>query len=363
MSEPAEGGGRGPFWTRRKIKAGVAIVVVIAVGSLLATSRGCRPPSRAGRSSVQDPENVAAQRTKRFDAAWDALQRPEAFDGMFGTDEEIGQDIDWLNQWLAAQKPLADWQVDPMTAPTAKSLASFVNFVKPVDAALARPREVLELKDIVRHFVVPAAQLEKLAERHSLAEFDQLARHYDDSLKQIDDIARKIADSLRESNDSNQNPTGVGVQPGARSGDVESQLSLYETQFLDQFSRRVGTSAASQATFRQLYAVAQQLDHPSRLRDPRSLAALARAIEDLAAKHGRKEIEDLVKQYEDVVGRYAATFTKSRLSTELRFILDEMGSTANMKDLAEWKGLEQVVGEAAERLRIAARRTNRAEPA
>ena len=103
---------------------------------------------------------------------------------MFGADEEMGQDIDRLNQWLATQKPLADWHVDPMVAPTAKSLAGFVNLVKPVNAAMARPRDVLELKDIVRHFEIPAAQLEKLAQRRSLAELDRIAHRYDDAIKQ-----------------------------------------------------------------------------------------------------------------------------------------------------------------------------------
>ena len=283
---------------------------------------------------------------------------------MFGADDQIGQEMDQLNQWLSTQKPPADWQVDPLVAPLAKSLASFVEYVKPVDAALSGPRNVLELKDIVRHFVAPAARLEKLAQKQSLAQLDQLARQYADSLKQIDDIARKAGDYLREARESGRDPASVKARSGAGASDVEEELRHYETaRFGREFNRRV-TNPAKQATFNQLCDIARQLDYSGRLREPRSLAALAQALEEFAAKHDRKEAETLVGQYEEVVSlvsRDAEGWTKTRLSAELRFILDEFNNAGRMKDLAEWKTLEQGVGEVAERLKIAARRTGRVE--
>jgi hypothetical protein len=361
VNDPAQTDRRQSFWNRRNIQIGVAVLVVLVVGALLATSRGCRRSSRVSKGAAQDtPEKEAAQRNELFDAAWSGLQRPEVFDGMFGTDEELAGAMDRLDQWLQAQKPLDDWREDPLVASLTKPLGSFVQYVGPVDAALTQPGYVLELKDVARRFEGPAARLESLGQRRSLQELDQLARQHDDALKEVDKVAREAADALRESRESDRDPARVGSRAVAGPGDTESDLRRYEAQFLDKLFGRM-RDPSRQATFNQLYEIARQFDYPGRLGDAKSLATFAQSLEDLTAKHDRKEVEALVAQYEDVVGRYAVLGNKTRLSAQLRFIVGELDNAGRMKDLAEWKALDQVVGEAAERLKIAAKRTGRGE--
>lgn len=384
MNDHGQTDDRPPFWSRRKIQTGATLLIVLVVGVLLATSRGCRPSSRVLRGVVQDtPDKEAAQRDQLFDTAWGALQRPEAFDDMFGADEETGRALEQLDQWLQAQKPLDDWHEDAMVAALAKPLGSFVPELRSVDAALTRPRYVLELKELARRFEGPAARLVSLAQRKSPKQFDELARHYDESAKEIDKVAREIADAFRESRQSDRENVVQGKWAGAypdafrergasrrdsamakpqagEARDVENDLRAYESQFLDKFFGGM-RDPSRRATFDALYEIARLLDYPGRLREARSLAALAQAMQDLAAKHDRKEVEALVSQYEGVVSRYATLMAKTRLSMQLRFIANELASAGTMKDLAEWKALDQLVGEAAERLKIAAKRTERSE--
>ena len=341
---------------------GVGLLVVLGVAVLLATLRGCKPPSPKSRGSAPDaPGKADAQRNQLFDAAWSLLQQPEIFDGMFGGDEEIDRALDRLNQWLQAEQPLDDWRVDPLVAPLAKPLGSFVEYVRPVDEALTQPGYVLELKELARRFDGPAARLEQLAQRRSLKDLDELGHQFDQSVKQIDDTARQIADALREARDSNRNPSGVNPGSGGGGSDAEGDLRRYEARLLAQLSRRLRDDPAKQATFDQLYELARQLDYSGRLREAKSLWAFAQALGEFAAKHDRREVEALVLQYEEVVSRYAEVLNKTRLSTQLRFVLNQLDQAAQMKDLAEWKVLEQVVGEVAEGLKIAARRTGRSE--
>ena len=384
MNDSEQDGDRQSFWNRRNIQIGIVVLVVLAVAVLLATSRGCRRSSRVSKGTAQDtPEKEAAQRNELFDTAWSGLQRPEVFDGMFGTDEELAGAMDRLDQWLQAQRPLDDWREDRLVASLAKPLASFVQHVRPVDAALTQPGYALELKDVARRFEGPAARLESLGQRRSLQELDQLARKYDESAKAIDKVAREIADAYRESRQSSgetvvqgkwvgayPDATRARGEPGrdaatarpqaAEERDVENDLRAYEAQFLDNFFAGM-RDPARRATFDGLYEVARLLDYPGRLREGRPLAALARAMEDFAAKHDRQEVEALVSQYEGVVSRNAKLIPKSRLSMQLRFIAGELDNAGRIKDLAEWKELDQVVGEAAERLKIAAKRTGRGE--
>jgi len=361
VNNRAETGPREPFWTRRRIQIGVGLLVVLVVAVLLATSRGCKPPSRTSTGTAQDERKEADQRNQLFDTAWALLQQPEIFDGMFEGDEEIDPALDRLNQWLQAQQPPDDWRVDPLAAPLLKSLASLVELVRPVDAALTQPGNVLELKELARRFEAPAARLKQLAQRRSLQDLDRLDRQFEQSVKQIDDTARQIADALREARESNRNPSGVSPRSGAGASDVEADLRRYEAQLLDQLSRRLRDDPAKRATFDQLYELARQLDYAGRLREAKSLWAFAQSLEEFAAKHDRQEVEALVLQYEEVVSRYAELLNKTRLSTQLRFILNQLDQAAQMKDLAEWKVLQQVVGEVAEGLKIAARRTGRGE--
>ncbi len=328
MNEQGQSDPREPFWARRSVKVGAAVVVGIVLVLLL--SRGWRTSSASKGVTKGTPEGEAARQNQLFDIAIRDLFQPDVFD----SEERVEQALDRLNQWLQAQKPPADWSVDPMAASLVKTLGSFAEYVKPVDALLTAPGHVLELKEIARRFEPPVTALEDLSKRASFAQLDELARQYEAALRQIDDAARQL--------------------------DEPAKMAELEVKIQQQFVRRV-LDPARMAAFGVLMELGRQLDYSGRLRDPARLRSFALALERLAATHQRKLLEDLVATYEECIRLYSDGLTKTKLSTQFRFILSQLDGVRQMQDLAEYRGLSRILADLAERLRVAAKRTEREE--
>lgn len=349
MSNSRQGEGPRPLWARRNVQIGAAILGAVLL--VLVSSRGWRPSSRTSSSGMfHTPGGQAAQQSQLLELARDTFRRPEIFE----SDEAIEQVLDRLNQWVQSQEGVSDWRLDPLAAPLLNSVAEVAGRLRPLSQALAGPESVLELKWIARRFELLPAALEKLAQRQDLQRLDQLARQCEEAARQFDEAARPL--------------------------DNAAMVARAEQYFIQQFLRRV-QDPARQAAFGALCQLAQQLDYAGRLRDPGRLAAFAQALEALAAKYDRKQVEALVSEYEGVVVRYSSEgwegfaeagqidadgrrlsmpeLSRTRLSAQLRFVFEQWDHPGLLKDLAGLKGLIQDLGEVAERLRICAARTDR----
>ncbi len=249
------------------------------------------------------------------------------------SDEVFQQIVDRFNQWARAQPAADNWAIDPMAAAAVQSVAKLARELEPVQVALEKPSQDLELRSLARQLEGVPKALETLTQKHSLAELTAIEASYEAFLRQLQQAMREFQST--------------------------EQLDEVEKNLIDSFKRAV-RDPVRQQHFGALMQAGQQLDSPSRLRDPARLEALADQIDALAASPGAKELKELL-DIQVRSSQQAARSLKSKTLMEAEFLLEQMDKTAAMREVAVLKNIARFMGPLAENVKNVGRRSGRSE--
>ncbi len=195
MNDPVQTQGQGRVDWRRYWPVAAAAVVLFGVAILVIRSRGGNSStSSQGSRQAGSPQNLGFE-DEILRQALRNLNQIEKFD----SEEVFRQTMDRFNLWLKAQPPWTDWRLDPMAEPLVKAAAGFAAELKPINEAMRKPMERLDLKSIAGQLESAVGALAKLARRRSLSELAELERRYEEFLQEVAHAVKQFPDAARRS--------------------------------------------------------------------------------------------------------------------------------------------------------------------
>ncbi len=306
--------------------AGIALVGLALLAGVLTVVAGCGK-SRPSRRTAANPEDVHRQTNQLFVYAIEHISRDQNYDA----GEAFLQAMDRLDQWVRQQGPPPDWKLDPLAAPLFAAFGEFFTGIKPIHAQWTEARTALELKAVARQLERVPDRLEELSRRRNLADLEALGQQYEQ--------------------------TNRNIETAVKQGGDATQREELEARIVEAFLKRL-KDPKKQSRFKELVAVAQLLDDPSRLTDVLRLGELGLRLESLR-QPDPNEAAELVAQFDDTAQRFLRGGPPTKLLVELRFLVEQMQDLGRMKDYVELLAVVRVLDTLAEQLRTTANRANR----
>jgi len=174
------------FLQHARGRAIAGMVLLVVAGGVLWGS--CR------KTDVQRPEATTLESQEQVGQLFQYAVQTLAQIDHFAGGESFVQAVNRLDQWVQTQKPLDDWQADPMAAPYLSAMAEIGERVKPVSGQLSEPRYHLELKLIARQLQTVPEQFEALTRRRSLGELESLSAAHEQAIRAIEEATKRGGD-------------------------------------------------------------------------------------------------------------------------------------------------------------------------
>ncbi len=175
----------------KRTALGLLVTVTVLGGVMMSMFQGCKPSTDSGDGENSASGNVL-WRSELFDYAIDTLlNRMEEF---YYSPERQQQTINRLDQWVRKQKPLEDWEPDPVIAGVAEELRGAAEQISDLAGqidALRQGDNAVSVDNLPGEFRSLGKRLEQIGTRLALIDLLQLASEMAGAATQLEGIIGK----------------------------------------------------------------------------------------------------------------------------------------------------------------------------